>query len=91
MVRFVVLTLREHLNSMTGTLDKWIRISELSDLFGVSEESIRRLAKSQGFPLRRLTPYAIPGVLESELLSWLNAQPRIGRPIRAKESRRKRR
>jgi hypothetical protein len=53
-------------------------------MFGLSEESIKRLAKAQGFPLRRLTPYATPGVLESELISWLKAQPQVGAPVRGK-------
>jgi hypothetical protein len=48
----------------------------------LSEESIKRLAKSHGFPLRRLTPYATPGALESELIPWLKAQPLVGQPIR---------
>jgi hypothetical protein len=54
--------------------DRWVHLAELSDLFGLSEESIKRLSKNHGFPLRRLTPYATPGVLESELFRWLKAQ-----------------
>jgi predicted DNA-binding transcriptional regulator AlpA len=46
----------------TGVIDKWLQLAELAKLFGLSEGSIRRLAKKNGFPLRRLTPYAAPGV-----------------------------
>ena len=40
--------------------DRWLQLAELSKLFGLSEESIKRLAKSHRFPLRRLTPYGLP-------------------------------
>jgi hypothetical protein len=56
--------------AMLGGIDQWLQLAELAELFGLSEESIKRLAKSHGFPLRRLTPYATPGVLESELFRW---------------------
>ena len=71
---------------MTSTMDRWIQLGELAKLFGLSEESMKRVAKNHGFPLRRLTPYATPGVLESELFSWLKAQPRVGHPIRVKRA-----
>ena len=71
---------------MTGKTDQWLQLPEIAKMFGLSEESIKRLAKTQGFPLRRLTPHATPGVLESELVSWLKAQPRVGTPVRAKRS-----
>jgi hypothetical protein len=67
---------------MTGIIDRWLQVSELAKLFGLSEESIKRLSKSHGFPLRRITPYATPGALESELIPWLKAQPLVGHPIR---------
>lgn len=67
---------------MTGIIDRWLQVSELAKLFGLSEESIRRLARSHGFPLRRLTPYATPGALESELIPWLKGQPLVGHSIR---------
>jgi hypothetical protein len=73
---------------MTGVVDRWMQLGELAKLFGLSEESIRRLAKNQGFPLRRLTPYATPGALESELVPWLKVQPLVGQPVRAKHARR---
>lgn len=76
--------LQEGAAKMNDRWDRWLKIAELSSLFGVSEDSIRRLSKSQGFPLRRLTPYAMPGVLESELFRWLKSQPNIGRPVRSK-------
>jgi predicted DNA-binding transcriptional regulator AlpA len=63
---------------MNWNVDRWLQLAELAKLFGLSEESIKRLAKNHGFPLRRLTPYATPGVLESELVSWLKAQPLTG-------------
>ena len=63
-------------------LDQWLPLTELARMFGLSEESIKRLAKTHGFPLRRLTPYATPGVLESEMVSWLKAQP----PLRSGRS-----
>jgi hypothetical protein len=75
---------------MTSTGDRWIQLGELAKLFGLSEDSMKRVAKNHGFPLRRLTPYATPGVLESELFSWLKAQPRVGRSIRAKKATRSR-
>ncbi len=68
---------------MSGILDRWLQITELVKLFGLSEESLKRVANKQRFPLRRLTPRATPGVLESELVSWLKAQPLMGRPVRA--------
>jgi CheY-like chemotaxis protein len=60
---------------MTGTVDGWLQLAELARMFGLREESIKRLAKTHGFPLRRLTPYATPGVLESELVCWLKSNP----------------
>jgi len=75
---------------MADTVDRWIQLGELAKLFGLSEESMKRVAKNHGFPLRRLTPYATPGVLESELFSWLKAQPLVGKPIRAKRATRSR-
>ena len=69
---------------MNDRLAGWLKISELAALFGVSEESLKRLAKTHGLPLRRLTPYATPGVLESELFRWLKKQPPVGRPIRSR-------
>jgi hypothetical protein len=74
---------------MTWITDRWLQLAELAKLFGLSEESIKRLAKNHGFPLRRLTPYATPGVLESELIRWLKAQPLIGQAIRATARRKK--
>jgi predicted DNA-binding transcriptional regulator AlpA len=76
---------------MNWTNDRWIQLPELAKLFGLSEESMKRVAKNHGFPLRRLTPYATPGVLESELFRWLKAQPMVGRPIRAKGVKKQRR
>jgi predicted DNA-binding transcriptional regulator AlpA len=66
--------------AMTGVIDPWLQLAELAELFGLSKESIKRLAKKSDFPLRRLTPYATPGVLQSELVRWLKAQPLVGSP-----------
>jgi len=70
---------------MTDTTDRWLQLPEIAKVFGLSEESIKRLAKTHGLPLRRLTPFATPGVLESEFLPWLKAQPQIGSPVRRKQ------
>jgi hypothetical protein len=74
----------------TGVIDQWMPLAELAKLFGLSEESIKRLAKKNGFPLRRLTPYATPGVIESEFFRWLKTQPLVGRAVRAKRVTRSR-
>jgi hypothetical protein len=52
----------------TGVIDQWLTLGELSKLFGLSEESIKRLAKKNGFPLRRLTPYATPALAHSSMI-----------------------
>lgn len=54
-------------------------------MFGLSQESIKRLAKTHGLPLRRVTPFAIPGMLQTELFEWLKQQPHIGAPIRKRK------
>lgn len=74
---------------MTGKVDQWLQLAEIAKMFGLSEESIKRLAKTHGFPLRRLTPYATPGVLESELIAWLKVQPHVGAPVREKRALRR--
>jgi hypothetical protein len=33
------------------TIDGWLQLAELSKMFGLSEESIKRLVKNHGFPL----------------------------------------
>ncbi len=58
-----------------GRVDQWLQLPEIAKMFGLSEESIKRLAKTHGLPLRRITPFATPGSLESELVNWLKAQP----------------
>jgi hypothetical protein len=50
--------------------DGWLNVAELLKIFGLSEDSIKRMAKNQRLPLRRLTPDGTPGVLESEFLRW---------------------
>ncbi len=72
------------LAKMMAQIDRWLQLSEMAKMFGLSEESIRRLAKTHGLPLRRVTPFATPGALESELVKWLKAQPKVGAPVRSK-------
>jgi hypothetical protein len=63
---------------------RWLQLGEIARLFGLSEDSIKRLAKNHGLPLRRVSPFATPGALESELIEWLKKQPRVGPPVRLK-------
>jgi predicted DNA-binding transcriptional regulator AlpA len=67
-------------------IDGWVRLPEIAKMLGLSEESIKRLVKSHGLPLRRVTPFATPGLLKSELVTWLKAQPQVGAPVRSKRS-----
>lgn len=69
---------------MTGYVDRWLQLPEIAKMFGLSEDSIKRLAKNHRLPLRRVTPFAMPGALETELVTWLKRQPRVGPPVRAK-------
>ena len=76
---------------MMGSTDRWLQLEEIAKLFGLSEDSIKRLAKNHGLPLRRVTPLATPGVLETELIEWLKSQPLVGPPVRHKRQRPRRR
>jgi len=76
---------------MMGSTDRWLQLGEIAKLFGLSEDSIKRLAKNHGLPLRRVTPLATPGVLETELIEWLKSQPLVGPPVRHKRQRPRRR
>jgi hypothetical protein len=76
---------------MMVQIDRWLQLSEMAKMFGLSEESIKRLAKTHGLPLRRVTPFATPGALESELVKWLKAQPQVGAPVRSKTAFRSKR
>jgi predicted DNA-binding transcriptional regulator AlpA len=69
---------------MTGCTDRWLQLPEIAKLFGLSEDSIKRLAKNHRFPLRRITPLATPGALETELFDWLKRRPSVGPPVRRK-------
>lgn len=69
---------------MMGFIDRWLQLSEIARLFGLSEDSIKRLAKNHGLPLRRVSPFATPGALETELVAWLKNQPLVGPPVRPK-------
>jgi hypothetical protein len=64
-------------------MHQWIKLDEIAALFGLSEESILRMSKSHGLPLKRVTPFATPGCLEEDLVKWLKRQPRIGKAVRA--------
>ena len=70
---------------MTENFDQWLQLPELAKMFGLSEESIKRLAKTHRLPLRRVSPFAMPGVLQSELVAWLRSQPFIGPPVRVRK------
>ena len=70
---------------MMENVDRWLQLPEIAKMFGLSEESIKRLAKTHGLPLRRVTPFATPGSLESELVRWLKAQPLVGPPVRSRQ------
>jgi len=69
---------------MIENIDRWLQLTEVAKMFGLSEESIKRLAKTHGLPLRRVTPFATPGTLESELVRWMKTQPRVGPPVRSR-------
>ena len=71
---------------MIEKIDQWLQLAEIARMFGLSEESIKRLAKTHGLPLRRVTPFATPGSLESELVRWLKAQPLVGPPVRMRHN-----
>ena len=69
---------------MTGCTDRWLQLPEIAKFFGLSEDSIGRLAKNHALPLRRVIPLACPGGLETELITWLKDQPVTGPPARHK-------
>jgi hypothetical protein len=72
---------------MIEKMDQWLQLPEIARMFGLSEESIKRLAKTHGLPLRRVTPFATPGTLESELVKWLKNQPLVGPPVRSRNGK----
>jgi predicted DNA-binding transcriptional regulator AlpA len=72
---------------MIETIDRRLQLPEIAKMFGLSEESIKRLAKTHNLPLRRVTPFATPGTLESELVRWLKTQPRVGPPVRSRNGK----
>jgi hypothetical protein len=76
---------------MTGCTDRWLQLWEIAKLFGLSEDSIKRLAKNHQLPLRRVSPLATPGALETELIEWLKGQPLVGPPVRHKRQRSRKR
>jgi hypothetical protein len=64
--------------------DRWFQAAEIAKLFGLSQDSIKRLAKNHGLPLRRVSPFATPGALESELVGWLKNRPLVGPAVRSR-------
>ena len=71
---------------MIGQFNRWMQLHEIAKMFGLSEESIKRMVKTHSLPLRRVTPFATPGALGSECVHWLKAQPQVGAPIRSNAS-----
>ena len=71
---------------MIEQIDRWLQLPEIAKMFGLSQESIKRLAKARCLPLRRVTPFATPGALASELVRWLKAQPSVGASVRSNPS-----
>ncbi len=39
---------------MTESTDRWLQLPEIAKIFGLSEESIKRLAKTHGLPLQAI-------------------------------------
>lgn len=62
--------------------DRWLSLQEIVQMLGLKPESVVRLARTQGLPLRRVTPRGAPGAMESELLAWMRKRPRVGQPVR---------
>lgn len=61
-------------------MDRWIPLTDdrphadsLSSLLGLSARAIKSLAKERGLPLRRVSPNATPGIIQSELIEWIRA------------------
>jgi hypothetical protein len=69
---------------MIGCIDRWLQLPEIAKLLGLIQDSIKRLAKNHTLAPRRVTPFATPGVLESELIASIKREPRIGPPARQK-------
>lgn len=68
------------MESSAGLRDRWLSLAQLAEFLGLTERSVLRLGR-QGLPLRRVTPRATPGVLESELLAWIRKRPKLGLPV----------
>jgi predicted DNA-binding transcriptional regulator AlpA len=71
--------------------DHWISLLVIAQLLGLSEDSIKRIAKKRGLPLPRVSPYATPGMLESEMIEWLKSQPLVGQTVRSNRRPRRQR
>lgn len=59
-------------------MDRWIPLTDdrphadcLSRLLGLSPRALKSLAKERGLPLRRASPNATPGIIQSELIDWI--------------------
>ena len=55
--------------------DRWLPMDELVKILGIGERTILKLARTKGFPLKRVTRQAVPGAVSSELFEWLKGQP----------------
>lgn len=69
-------------------MQRWIKLDEIAAMFGLSKESILRIAKTHGLPLKRITPFATPGCLQTDLFKWIERQPRAGKAVRAERQAR---
>ncbi len=63
-------------------MQRWIKLDEIAAMFELSEDSILRIAKTRRLPLKRITPFAVPGCLQTELFKWIERQPTAGRAVR---------
>lgn len=64
--------------------DRWITLTELAEMFRLTERSLRYTIAPRGLPLRRITPYSKPGLLESEFVAWIKTQPLLGDCLESK-------
>ena len=58
--------------------------------FWIERGFYKKIGENHGLPLRRVTPLATPSALETDLISWLKSQPRIGPPVRRRKRQRSR-
>jgi hypothetical protein len=63
-------------------MDHWLQLKDVAKMFGLSQESIKRLANSHDHPFDGLPLLQLPAQLNRKSLSGLKAQPRVGPPVR---------